>query len=58
LRRTNAGVGCGLMADICPSILEAATEPRHERPNQGITECVARDIDGRPIIGGDEDRID
>jgi hypothetical protein len=46
------------MLDIGRSIVEPTAEPPYERPNQGIAQGITRDIDGRPTVGGDEDRID
>jgi hypothetical protein len=46
------------MAGICRSILEPTTERPYERPNEGIAQCLARDIDGRPTLAGDEDGVD
>jgi len=46
------------MTGVCLSILEATTEPPYERPNEGITQCIARDIDRWPNIAGDKDGVD
>jgi hypothetical protein len=37
---------------------EPTTETPYERPNEGIAKSVARDIDGRPTVAGDQDGVD
>ncbi len=53
----HASASCVLTRNICRSILDATTEPPHKGTNQAIAQGVARDIDGRPTFGGDEDGI-